>query len=313
VLRKASLVLPLGAIAAGVLLGKGGRAHAEDADKTERNERCATRLSLSLLGKSATPEFMASTTPQDQVERMLGTPEFNERMASFLNATFNTGPGANAEDDAVYFLAKYTLEQGKPHRDLFVGGYRVDKTETSASVVPDAAGLGYFRSRGWQVRYAGNESEGVKIVTAYRMLSNVLGFEMPATTAKPGEDRTATGRQAPECKGCHFDEWFALDKMANVLTKRKGMGETMTFVASTEGPQQLFGKSVKDDKELVTAMVDSDGWKFAQCRNVFKFLYGRQENQCEAPLFDKCVEALETKGTLKSAVAVVAQDPSFCQ
>jgi hypothetical protein len=73
-----------------------------------------------------------------------------------------------------------------------------------------------------------------------------------------------------------------------------------------------LGKTIANDKDLVTALVTSDGWRFNQCRQVFKFLYGRQENECEAPVFDKCVDALDQQKTIDAAVAAVAKDPSFC-
>ena len=84
------------------------------------------------------------------------------------------------------------------------------------------------------------------------------------------------------------------------------------FTPATAGSQQLLGKTITDDKVLVQTLVASDPWKFAQCRNVFQFLYGRSENQCESKVFDACVDALATTKTIQSAVAAVAKDPSFC-
>ena len=93
---------------------------------------------------------------------------------------------------------------------------------------------------------------------------------------------------------------------------KKPASDPPTFTAPTAGPQQLLGKTIANDKELVNALVDSDAWRFAQCRNVYKFLYGRSENQCEAKTFDACVDALVKDKTIQSAVAAVAKDPSFC-
>jgi hypothetical protein len=87
----------------------------------------------------------------------------------------------------------------------------------------------------------------------------------------------------------------------------------MTFTPTTEGSQQVLGKTVADDKELVAALVDSDAWRFHQCRTIFKFTHGRAENQCEAPVFDQCVDALNQKKTLRAAVSAVVKDPSFCR
>ena len=63
----------------------------------------------------------------------------------------------------------------------------------------------------------------------------------------------------------------------------------------------------------MNAIIESDAYRFAQCRAVFNFLYGRDENQCEAPVFDACVNALTEKKTIKAAVAAVAKDPGFCR
>src|SRR5262249_28858025 len=120
-------------------------------------------------------------------------------------------------------------------------------------------------------------------------------------------------RKAQPCRSCHYDAWYALDSYAKLLPKRKGQGDTMTFTPPSEGPQQLLKKQVADDKELVSTLVDSDAWRFHQCRNAFKFLHGRAENECEAPVFDKCVDALAQQKTLRAAVAAVAKDASFCR
>jgi len=90
---------------------------------------------------------------------------------------------------------------------------------------------------------------------------------------------------------------------------KKPASDPPTFTPPTAGPQQLLGKTLANDKDLVTSLVDSDAWRFHQCRNVFKFLYGRSENQCEAKTFDACVEALSSAKTIQSAVAAVAKDP----
>jgi hypothetical protein len=246
---------------------------------------------------------------------MLATPEFRDRFSSFVNASFNGGPTTDPTNDPVYFMTRYVLEQNKPWRDLFVGPYdvRASVDKKSLDVIPNANGLGYFRTSPWMLRYAGNEETGIRLSAAYHIINNTTAFEVPASVAKPGEDRTAAGRKAAACEGCHFTPWFALDKAAAVLSqKRVAADGTVTFDATTVTPTALLGKTLTNDKDLVTSLVDSDSFKFAQCRLVFKFLYGRPENQCEAPLFDKCVDEL-SKGAIVPAIAAVAKDPSFCQ
>lgn len=317
-MRVTLLAVAAPVLVAGAATVSGTRgAHAEGAeeDKAEQGERCAIRLAIALQGKSADATLLASPDPQSAVDAMLASPEFADRYARFINAEFNGGPAA-ATDDPVYYLAKYIVAQNKPWSDLFVGRYAITPSASGAAagmdVKVDAAGLGYFRSPSWMKRYAGNEDQGYMLNGAFRILANTTGLELDASVGNPGEDRTATGRQSRACKSCHFDQWFALDKFARLLPKKKGQGDAMTFTAPTEGPQQLLGKTLSNDKDLVSSLVDSDGWRFNQCRNVFKFLYGRSENQCEAKVFDACVDALVSTKTIQSAVAAVAKDPSFC-
>jgi hypothetical protein len=49
-------------------------------------------------------------------------------------------------------------------------------------------------------------------------------------TTSPDIDITASRRQAAESAGCHHEGWFALDKIARVLTKRVGTGRLMPLV-----------------------------------------------------------------------------------
>jgi hypothetical protein len=314
-MRITGLALAVPAIAAGVALFTGRGAHAEgaEADKAETSERCAIRLSIALQGKSADSSLLSSPDPQSAVDGMVGSPEFADRYARFINSEFNGGPVTAATDDPVYYLAKHVITQKKPWSDVFIGPYAITASATAMDVTDSPAGLGYFRSPSWMKRYAGNEDQGYMLSGAFRILANTTGLELNASVGNPGEDRTETGRAAVACKGCHFDQWYALDKFARLLPKaKKGANDAITFTPPTEGPQQLLGKSLANDKDLITALVDSDAWRFAQCRNVFKFLYGRSENQCEAKVFDSCVDALTSQKTIQSAVAAVAKDPSFC-
>lgn len=316
--RALVLLLPAVLFGASVLALSGTSAHADDptaAAKAARNARCATRLSITLLGKSPDAAMLASDAPESRVDAMLVSPEFRDRFSSFVNSSFNGGPSTDPTNDPVYFLTRYVLEQNKPWKDLFVGPYdvRASTDRKSLDVVASPTGLGYFRTAPWMLRYAGNEEKGIRLSAAYHMINNTTAFEVPASVAKPGEDRTAAGRKAAACEGCHFTPWFALDKAAAVLSqKRVAADGTVTFDATTVTPTALLGKTLNDDKDLVTSLVDSEAFKFAQCRMVFKFLYGRPENQCEAPLFDKCVDEL-SKGSIVPAVAVIAKDASFCQ
>ncbi len=307
-MKRIRVAAPLFAVAIAVFASASKPVHAEG-DEVEKRERCATRVSIALLGASAPAVLMTAPNPQGQVDAMLADPVFVDRFARFTNSELNPQPGVTIPEDASYTLAKYVLENKKPWAELFVGGYGVTTT-----VTVDPAGLGYFRSDAWMRRYAGNEQAGYRLSSAYRILQNTTGLQLTATTNVQGVDITATGRQAAACAGCHYQNWYALDKVAKILSRRKGQGATMTFLAPNEGPQQILGgKTLANDKDLVTALVASNNFKVNGCRLAFKYLYGRVENSCEAQVFERCVDAFTKDQTMQSAIAAVAKDPSFCQ
>ena len=301
-------------LAGGAALVTRKSAHAEDAaaDKAELNERCSVRLSMALLGASPDASLLSSSDPLAAVDGMIATPAFQERFARFINSELSGGPVENPANDPVYWLAHHVITQNKPWSDLFIGPYALTPTATGMTVTNDPNGVGYFRSPTWMRRFAGNDEEGTMLVAAFRMTQNTTGLELQASVGNAGEDRGLDGRKAAACKGCHFDAWYALDTVANLLPKREGTGDAMKFIPPTAGPQQLLGKSIKSDKEYLETLVASDAFAFNQCRRVFKFLYGREENRCESKVFDACVEALEQEKTIQAAVATVAKDPSFC-
>jgi len=315
--RNRMLVLGAPLVAAVAALGMAGKtAQAEDA--TELHERCATRLSIAFLGESPSATLIADANPQGQVDTMLADAKFQERFSRFVNSQFNDDVGTKPSEDAPYYLAKYVLQNGKPWKDLFIGPYKVDLTNTadqnSVAVQDDPNGLGYFRSTPWLIRYAGNEQAGYKLSTAYHMLNNTLGLQLVASTNAPGADVSATGRQNAACSGCHYDPWYALDKVARTLTRVNHKTNPVTFTPSTDGPQQILGGvTVADDKQLVETLVNSEAFNFRVCRMSFQYLYGRAENKCEGPIFDKCMTEFKSKGTMQAALAAVAKDPSFCQ
>lgn len=276
-------------------------------------ERCAVKLAVTLTGKSPDAALRTNANPQSQVDALLGSTAFVERLARFINSRFNDEPGATSADDAAYHLAKHVLTNRQPWRQLFLGPYRVDTVNGAVAVVNDANGLGYLRSPAWLKRYAGNEEQGVKLSTAYRLLNNITGISLTAAVQVPGLDVSAQGRRSPACSGCHYDQWFALDKLASVLTRRVGTGDTMRFEPPTAGPQQLLdGRTISNDKELVTALVGSTEFEFNVCRTAFQFVHGRKELDCEGPLFDRCVDAFRAEGTLQAAIATLTKDASFC-
>ncbi len=279
----------------------------------QRAERCAVRVAIALTGKSPSATLLSSGNPQLEVGALLASDAFIERFSRFINTTFNDTPGTNSVDDSAYHLARHVLVNDKPWKDLFIGPYDVALVSGQVVVRDDVNGLGFYRSKAWLERYSGNEEDGVKLQSAYRILNNTLGLKLTAAVQTPGADFSVTGRQNANCKGCHFDGWFALDRVARVLTRKVVNGETITFAAPTAGPQALLGKTISNDKELITSLVNSPAFDFRVCRLAFQFLYGRNELSCEGPIFDRCIDTFRTRGTVQSALASVATDPGYCQ
>ncbi len=295
------------------------RAAGADAIDQDRNARCANRLSIALLGESAAADVAALAEPRSAVVSMLSNPKFVERFSGFINSQFNAQPGMTPEQDAPYYMTKYVLTNGKPWSEMFLGQLDVVRSNpqqaaSEVTVQPNPNGLGYFRSRGWMLRYAGNEPAGVRLPAAFRILQNTTGLELIPTTNAPGADITAAGRRAPACAGCHYDSWFALDKVASVLSTRAGTATNVTFTPPTGGAKEILGGvMIADDKELVTALVGNEAFAVNACRLALKFLYGRKESTCEGPMFDKCVATFKEAKTIQSAHTAIVEDTTFCE
>lgn len=299
----------------GLLLGLGGVAMADEAALLAK--RCANRISITITGTSADSALASDPEPQSKVDALLNSPEFVERFSRFLNSEWNPEPGVSSQQDATYHMAKHILTKKEPFKNIFVGPYSVRGRNNNVRVEDDPNGLGYFRSNAWMDRYAGNETEGLRIVAGYQMLQNILGTELIATTNAPDADVSATGRQAAGCRGCHYDGWYALDNLAQVLSRANRDAEMELIKPFSPPPAGakpvLGGIMVNNDKELVEAMVNSDEFSFNACRLSFKFLYGRAENECEAKIFDACMTEFKKTGLIRSALSTVAKDKSFCQ
>lgn len=316
-------VAPIGAAVLFALTSTPRKAVAEPsaAELAEHNERCANRLNIAMVGEGASAGSIASANPQAEFDALVKDARFQERFSRFINSQFNTTAGMKPADDSAYYMTKFVLTNDKPWTDMFIGAYDVSTPQgspanTEPTVKDDPNGLGYFRSRPWQVRYAGNELAGIRIVTAYRMMQNTIGLTLAATTNAPDVDTSANGRQAAACAGCHFTPWFALDNTAAVLGLRdpKTTGDNVVFQPYTGGPKSILGGvTVSNDKELVTALVNDESFNVNACRLVYKYLYGRVENSCEGPVFDQCVDAFKKDKKITSALAVVAKDPYFCE
>jgi hypothetical protein len=282
--------------------------------------RCATRVSMALTGRAPSDALLSELDPQSKVDELLADPAFIDQFARFVNSELNPEPGETPAADATYFVARHVLENNRPWHELFDGKFDVEPVPAAggnpatARVVDDPAGLGYFRSRPWMVRYAGDEEDGYRLNAAYRIQQNIIGLDVGAVTSTPGTDISATGRMAGACRSCHYDSYFALDKVAKVLSRRTGPAMNPTFEPPTEGPQAVLdGRMIADDAQLVAALVESVDHDFRTCRLAFQFLYGRGEATCEAKLFDACIDAYNASGDVRDALRTIAKDESYCE
>lgn len=273
------------------------------------NERCANRLAIAFTGNGAAPQAMAAPDPKAAIDVYLQSADFQERFARFINSQFNAAPGATYLEDAVYYLAKRVLADGSPWSQMFLGKFRISPIASQAAIFEDDSGLGYFRMDDWYARYQGNEQTGIKLATAYQILNNVVGLQLTASTNAPGADVSASGRHASPCNGCHFSGWYALDVVASVLPKR---GEPFD---AYKGPavKMLDGQMIGNDEELVTALVASENYSVNACRLAFRFLYGRDDNRCDGPVLDRCVDTFKARQTIQSALASIANEEGFCE
>ena len=321
--RALSVLLPAALVLAGatsILTARKASAEDAAADVAERNERCGIRVFTAMVGESVTPEVISGTAPQASFDTLVKDKRFVERFSSYVNSKMNRTPGATPAEDATYYVTKYVLENEKPWADMFIGQYKVApsdpmKDDSPAVVTADPAGLGYFRSDAWAKRYAGNEGEGIRIVTAYRIMQNTIGLTLEATTNAPEADISKTGREVGVCKGCHYANFYALDKVAGVLgrTKRDKDGK-ITFEPPPAAKQTILSdRLVANDAELVRELVKSEGFSVNACRLAYGYLYGRSEYSCDGPVFDACVTAFKADGRIQSALAAVARNAGFCE
>jgi hypothetical protein len=292
-----------------------GTARAQDPLK---DERCLRRMSALIAGMQ--PGYGIPQPTSDvpaYADVLLATSQFQKRFAGWIDYQFNRTPSQRSDQNAAYYLALYVLQNGLQWKQMFVGQWDIVPINANGDypkVVANPDGLGYFRTDAWMRRYAGNEPDGYRLTAAYRMMQNVIGLKLVASANNAVGDFTATGRERPECRGCHYDSAFALDKVARVLPRRIGTGKDLTFGPPTDGPQVIFnGVTVANDADVVNAMVNSDHFRFNVCRLAFEYLYNRPENACEAPIFDRCMAAFGADGMIQTAIATLAKDPSFCE
>lgn len=293
-------------LVAWVMLGT--TASAQQLSATQCSRRVAMTLGLS-------PRTRIGDNPQTEVRRLLQTPEVISSFGRFVNSRFNELPGDRPEDDPVIPVIKYVFDNNLPWKDVFVGRFSFGGASGYPRPVADAAApaLGYFGSAAWQKRYAGNEEAGWMLQAAYRTLQNTTGLALEPSPINGQGDFTATGRERAECRSCHYDAAWALDKVARLLPVRVGIGSRARIEKRPVVPQDLFGGTrVNDHEHLVQTLVSSEAFTFWSCRLAFEYVFGRPESTCEAPLFDACAAALEQTGRMQDALATLLESPAFC-
>lgn len=303
-----TLLLPL-------LLGLtlAGPAWAQAVD--DATARCTRRMSH-LLGMSvrSNTAALAGATPQQKAREWLGTPLAIRSFARFVNARFNPEPAANTSEDGVYAAVRFVLTNQKPWRELFTGRYVINHTNNLITEDAAAPALGYFGSLGWQKRYLGNAPDGLMLRAAYRVMHDTVGLKLVPSAVNFEGDATAVGRERAECRGCHFDSPYALDKVAGLLPRKQGTGGAAKAVVVPVTPAVILGRlSVDDFEDLVATLTAGDPFAFHSCRLAFEFVYGRPESGCEADAFDRCVDAFTRTGSMTDALASYLEDPRYCE
>jgi len=285
----------------------------------EFNARCAQKIHASLTDSLS--GMSPSANPKANVDALLESAEFIEHFALFLNTAFNDDPTEALPEDVVYHLTKHVLEKKKPYADLFTGRYdfTFNKPATGldrVEVVASPQGVGYFETRPWKLRYMGNEENGVRLMAAYRILNNMTGLELSAVTIDPNKKNTAAGRRDAPCNVCHYNSWFALDKVASVLGTVDFAPQLnlVKFNPPDGSVKQILGDiPVRNTRELTEAVVKSENFSFQACRLSFRFLTGRNENVCEEKLFDQCMTNFKKTGKIQDALKTYILDANFCQ
>jgi hypothetical protein len=277
---------------------------------------CARRIIKTL---NIRPEGydLSTAPPQSMVRTWLQDPKFVPYFALYVNSKLNGDPLNRFENvEAAMLGVPFIFANDRPWKELFTGHWVFTDTGYK-TLVEDASApaLGIFNDMAWLIRYQGNEREGYLLRGAYRILQNTTGLVLAPSPNNAVGDNGATGRERAECRGCHYDSPYALDKIARLLPRRVGIGDAAMIVPATPVPQTLFAPQVTiaDEETLVRTLVDSEAFTFWSCRLAFQFAYGRRESACEAPIFDRCAAAFEQTGKMTDALATFLEDPAYCE
>lgn len=272
---------------------------------------CALKAAAALGGEPS-PKLAMHGSLGSLVEELLASPHFVETFASFVNSRFNRGASMTAEEDAVYYTVRHVLTERLPWSQVYLGEFGWSGPGGYPKLIADAAGVGYFTAPEWVRRYSGNDLDGAMLFAAYRVVQNTTGLVLVPSPFNADASSGAVGRERPACRSCHLEGPVALDRIAAFFPKRQGFGSRMTLTPPTNPTATLAGREVRSLRELVAALLDTDDHRFWMCRLVFEYAYGRPESTCEAPVFDRCVDALVRTDDIRAAIASVVDDAAFC-
>lgn len=104
--------------------------------------RCASRLSLAILGKSPTDELLAAADPQALVGAMLAEPAFMSRFARYANSALNEEPGLSPAEDSTFWYEEPSASANTLYASFTVayqGCLELTATGTAYAAAPTEA------------------------------------------------------------------------------------------------------------------------------------------------------------------------------
>lgn len=278
-------------------------------------KQCNQRLYNTLYGRPANESEINKADPISAVDSMLTNDAFYENFSRFANAHMNLVPESNRDANPVYNMIKnYIFNRDKQWYELFTAQVDV----VGQNVNPKTDAVGYFENRHWKKANAGNEEDGFKLRTAYRILNNAIGLNLEALTVTSDGGSGQNDRKNPDsvCVSCHFNLPFALDKVALILDRvdRRASDAQNTIFAAPLGPfpQTVYGQPISNLKELADMLVEREEFYTNACHVGFKFVFARQETSYESEVFSACIDKFKSTGKIQDTVRHFVKSELFC-
>ncbi len=279
-------------------------------------KQCNAKLYNTLYGDEPTQSELQTPDPLSQVDDMLKDTKFIDYFSSFVNAHMNWGPEDRIQDNPVYAMVRYHMfRRDLPWKSLFLDRVKVD----DQNVNNYADGVGYFEDKEWKDRYAGNEEDGYRLRSAYMIMNNMIGLNLEAITVSATGGSSRADRQTPGsvCFHCHYRFDFALDKVANILTKVDRERSTMNGIVYTDQPESvsevIYGETVTDIRSLATMLSERPEFYVNACNIAFEFVFGRESDGSDPEIFGQCVTKFKASGKIQDAIKHFVESDIFCQ